>query len=217
MDVKFNDPLVGLDRCPQCGVATPFMEQKLLFNQRLGRSNSSLIWGLYHCHSCDRMCLAESYPVPVSNSSQVRLGEYPVSRFYPPPRMVDQNIPSEARRFMKQAIDTLFAPDAAIVMAASAVDAMLKSKGYKTGNLYSRIDQAVAEHVLTEGMGKWAHKVRLDANAVRHVDDTLSPPTEADAANVVDFASALGDFLFVFTARVDKAVGQDGSVSGGPS
>src|ERR1700736_2603886 len=46
-------------------------------------------------------------------------------------------------RSSKQAYETLHAPDAAAVMAGSAVDGMLKALGYTEGSLYSRIDKAV--------------------------------------------------------------------------
>lgn len=131
---------------------------------------------------------------------------YNIETIYPSSRSVDESLPAEARRYLRQAIETVFAPDASVVMSASAVDAMLKERGYMSGSLYQRIDSAVTDHVLTESMGKWAHKVRLEANAVRHADHNLTAPTEADARQVLDFASALGDFLFVFSARVDEGL-----------
>jgi hypothetical protein len=128
-----------------------------------------------------------------------------ITRLYPGRRSVDASLPPAAKRYLQQAIDTIHAPDASVVMSASAVDAMLKAKGYLEGSLYSRIDKAVAEHVLTEGMGTWAHKVRLEANAVRHADEDASPTGE-EAMEVMEFATALGDFLFVFAARVEEGV-----------
>ena len=50
------------------------------------------------------------------------------------------------------------------MLAASAVDSMLKEKGYKDGSLYKRIEQAAGDHLITAEMASWAHEVRLDAN-----------------------------------------------------
>lgn len=50
------------------------------------------------------------------------------------------------------------------MLAASAVDALLKLKGYTAGSLYARIEKAAEDHVITQDMAKWAHEVRLDAN-----------------------------------------------------
>ena len=92
------------------------------------------------------------------------------------------------------------------MLAASAVDAMLKAKGYKDDSLYARINQAVTDHLITKDMGKWAHDVRLDANDQRHVDDKAALPTEADAKRVVEFTKSLAMFLFVLPAMVTRGI-----------
>ncbi|UWU21083.1 DUF4145 domain-containing protein [Rhizobium sp. CB3060] len=91
-------------------------------------------------------------------------------------------------------------------MAASAVDAMLKAKGYTTGSLYARIDAALADNVLTQGMATWAHSVRLEANSVRHADESNPHATQDEAKQTVEFAEALGSFLFVLTAKIDRGI-----------
>ena len=88
------------------------------------------------------------------------------------------------------------------MLAASAVDAMLKTKGKKDGSLYQRIDQAAAEHLITSEMALWAHEVRLDANDQRHSDEQADLPNEDDAKRSIGFAAALGEFLFALPARV---------------
>ena len=90
------------------------------------------------------------------------------------------------------------------MLCASAVDAMLKDKGYTTGNLYGRINKAAADHLITEGMKDWAHEVRLNANDQRHADEAAAMPTPADAQRSVEFVQALGQFLFVLPAQVAR-------------
>lgn len=107
---------------------------------------------------------------------------------------------------MQQALDTLHAPAGAVMLAASAVDAMLKDKGYKDGNLYGRIDKARDDHLITVEMAQWAHDVRLDANDQRHAADGAGLPTTADAQRAVDFAMALAEFLFVLPSRVQRGL-----------
>lgn len=92
------------------------------------------------------------------------------------------------------------------MLAASAVDAMLKAKGLREGSLYARIEQAAKENVITEDMAQWAHDVRLDANDQRHSDEEAPPATTADAEQCVEFATALGQFLFVLPARVKRGL-----------
>jgi hypothetical protein len=92
------------------------------------------------------------------------------------------------------------------MLAASAVDAMLKAKGLKEGSLYSRIDRAALDHVITSEMARWAHEVRLDANDQRHADEAAPLPQQADAKRLVDFALALAQLMFVLPARVQRGI-----------
>jgi hypothetical protein len=100
--------------------------------------------------------------------------------------------------------ETLHAPDAAAVMAGSAVDAMLKALGYDGGSLYSRIDKAVTEQKLTAAMGDWAHEVRLGSNRPRHADKEKPHVNPAEAKQSVEFAEALAHFLFVLSAKIER-------------
>lgn len=112
--------------------------------------------------------------------------------------------PEKAARYMQQAIETLSAPDGAVMLAGSAVDAMLKEKGYAEGTVYDRIESAVQDNLLTEAMGKWAHAVRLSANAPRHADLSDPHATLEQAQASIDFTRALGDFLFSLPARIER-------------
>jgi hypothetical protein len=107
---------------------------------------------------------------------------------------------------LKQAINTLHAPAGSVMLSASSVDAMLKEKGYTKGSLYTRVNKAVEDHLITSEMARWAHDIRLDANDQRHADQQASLPTESDAKKCVDFAIALGEFLFVLPARVERGL-----------
>lgn len=117
---------------------------------------------------------------------------------------VAEELPSRAREFLSQAIASLHAPAGAVMLTASAVDAMLKDKGYKDGNLNARIEAAAKDHLITSEMAAWAHEIRLDANDQRHADEGAILPTAADASKVIDFANALAQFLFVLPARVAR-------------
>lgn len=123
---------------------------------------------------------------------------------YPKLTTVDEAVPDRARQFLTQAINSLHSPAGAVMPTASAVDAMLKAKGYNEGSLYSRIDQAADKHLITAEMKTWAHEIRLDANDQRHADEGAPLPNEADARKAVEFAQALAQFLFVLPARVKR-------------
>jgi hypothetical protein len=99
-------------------------------------------------------------------------------------------------------------------MAGSAVDAMLKSLGYSEASLYSRIDKAVEDHKLTTEMGDWAHEVRLGSNRPRHADKDKPNVSADEAQQSVEFAEALGYFLFVLSSRIKKGTEAAKAASG---
>lgn len=115
---------------------------------------------------------------------------------------IDDSIPEKSRNYLKQATDSLHAPDGAIMLAAASVDAMLKEKGLEKGSLYERIEQAVQQQILTKDMGEWAHAVRLESNKPRHADKDDPHATRDQSQQVIDFARALGEFLFVLPSRI---------------
>ena len=129
-----------------------------------------------------------------------------VIELYPSGTDVDAAIPDRARTYLDQAINSLSSPAGAVMLAASAVDAMLKAKNLKDGSLYARIDKAATDHLITAEMAAWAHDVRLDANDQRHADEDASLPDTADAKRAVDFALALAQFMFVLPTRVQRGI-----------
>jgi hypothetical protein len=198
--------LTDVRRCPHCGIANPQMV--MLWhsqNQIVGsdRAWEAYWWATYNCTTCGGVVLAKLY----STNAVVRL--------YPEPRTAHDDIPEPAKRFLQQAYETLHAPDAAAVMAGSAVDAMLKKLEYNDGSLYSRIDQAVREHKLTVAMGEWAHEVRLGSNRPRHADEQRPHVSNEEAKQSVEFAEALANFLFVLSARIERGQKAAKQASGG--
>jgi hypothetical protein len=128
--------------------------------------------------------------------------------------MIDEDIPSMARAYLEQAANSIHAPAGAVMLAASAVDAMLKAMGLSNGSLNARINEAAATHLITAEMSAWAHEVRLDANDQRHADADMLLPTANDARKALDFAFALGQFLFALPARVARGRARTADLTG---
>ena len=201
---------LALDRCPHCNVAQPFLPVRHELTTKDSNGANPRCWRFYVCSLCGGVVTAWA-PKP-GNS---------VRELFPESTSVDENIPNKAREFLRQAIHSLHAPAGAVMLTASAVDAMLKEKGYTEGNLYPRINKAVEDHLITKEMAQWAHEVRLDANDQRHADASASLPTESDARKCIAFASALAQFIFVLPAQVkrglESAQGARGQTSNKPS
>jgi DNA-directed RNA polymerase subunit RPC12/RpoP len=193
-------------QCPHCGVNTPNLYLTHSFDTTASVGSRKRFWKIYVCKRCGGV---------VSASSNTSNGD--VSEIYPSETEIDQSIPDPAKTYLAQAAGSIHAPAGAIMLAASSVDAMLKAYNYKDGSLYSRIDLAAKNHLITDGMAKWAHEVRLDANDQRHADESASLPDETDARRSVEFAMALAQFLFSLPARVKrglaKASGKDTSAA----
>lgn len=127
-----------------------------------------------------------------------------ITDIWPNAVSVSDSIPARAREFLTQALASLHAPSGAVMLTASAVDAMLKDKGFKDGSLNARINEAAKAHLITDEMAAWAHEIRLDANDQRHADEEAVLPGAADAEKGIEFAKALGQFLYVLPARVER-------------
>lgn len=192
---NLHQTTLDLPRCPHCGVDTPHLQFHAPF--QLGDyKGDSRFWCVYSCRRCAGMVIAEGV-----NWNQ------PVLRVFPnAAQEVSDDIPERARNYLVQAMDSIKSPSGAVMLAASAVDAMLKAKNFKTGTLYERINQAVSQHLITPDMAQWAHDVRLDANDQRHADESAPLPGLADASRCIEFAMALAQLMFVLPARVQRGI-----------
>ena len=185
---------LALSRCPHCAVARPFLgiQNNIQTNSPSGVSRR---WAFYACGSCGGVVVACG---PDMNQE--------ASAIFPATEEVSSAIPEKPRALLSQARESLHAPAGAVMLAASAIDAMLKDRGFTDGSLYARIDKAAESHLITDDMAKWAHSVRLDANDQRHADQNAPLPSDADARRCIDFASALAEILFVLPSRVTKGL-----------
>lgn len=125
-------------------------------------------------------------------------------RSFPEARKASEDIPERARSYLQQALESKHAPDGALMLASSAIDWMLKDKGYKIGSLYSRIEQAVSDNLFTPEMSKWAHEIRLSGNEPRHADEDHLGATVQDVEQILHFAESLGEYLYVLPAKIKK-------------
>lgn len=195
-----------LDRCPHCNVAKPHLNSVGSTTTSDDRGREERHWRMYSCSICGGVTLAVC---PVGKNQRGFDTHTNITHIWPTPQQVNESIPERARSFLEQAIASVHAPAGAVMLTASSVDAMLKEKGLKDGNLYKRIDAAAAQHLITSEMATWAHEIRLDANDQRHADEGAALPDEADARKVIEFATALAQFLFVLPARVARGRGTE--------
>ncbi|MDE2466766.1 MAG: DUF4145 domain-containing protein [Alphaproteobacteria bacterium] len=197
---------LGLQRCPHCNTANPSIGRRHVFAVQPSKAafqlhNQLLQWHVYSCASCGGLVGAAT---PIIQAHATFTVDQLAQWIVPAATTISSDIPQAAARYLTQARETLASPAASVLMSAAAVDAMLKERGYRDGSLYSRIQKAETECVLTKDMADWAHDIRLDANDERHADHDASAKTGEDAARCLEFADALADLLFVLPARVRR-------------
>ncbi len=184
-----------IKRCPHCNVDNPNLTETSIFETETFKGDNKRTWVTYTCQRCGGVTTAWAYGY-----------RQEIKQMFPNAISLDSSIPYRAKAYLEQAIESLHAPAGSIMLSASSVDAMLKEKGYKGGSLYSRINKAVEDHLITKEMADWAHAVRLDANDQRHADESIDLPTEKDAQIIIDFSLALAQFLFVMPSRVQQGI-----------
>lgn len=184
---------LAISRCPHCGVANPTLQRNHHLDTHAHDGSNRRFWSVYVCGTCGGLVTASA----TSNGGDVQA-------YYPANEAIDLDLPERPRALLHQAVESVHAPAGAVMLAASSVDAMLKIKGYVEGSLYARIEKAVADNLMTKEMAAWAHAIRLDANDQRHADMAAVLPSEADAKRCIDFAKALGEFLFVLPSRIQR-------------
>ena len=173
------------------------MQQWIAQSNPCGSGQATHQWAVYRCMTCGWMVLDVA---PFSSQKPTQ----DIIQIWPSPPAVAETVPDRAREYLSQAMASLHAPSGAVILTASSVDAMLKVKGLKEGTLNARVDKAATAHLITDEMATWAHEIRLDANELRHADESSTLPSREDAEKVIEFANALAQFLFVLSARVER-------------
>lgn len=163
-----------------------------------------IFWSLYQCTACGSLVTIRSR-VGVNPR---RPHEFVTEAEFPSQKSISFNLPEAARNYLTQALNALGeAADGAVMLASSAIDAMLKDRGYSGDpSLHNRINAAVKDGILTKDMGEWAHHVRHASNFPRHADKARPHATKKEAEIIVDFAEALGEFLYVLPAKARSAI-----------
>ena len=113
---------LDLERCPHCKVDRPNLQNLHAFPTNSFSGDNERHWRVYKCSRCGGVVIAAS-----------KEPDGDVTEIYPASARIDESLPSKARVYLSQALNSLHAPAGAAMLASSAVDAMLKEKGYKVG------------------------------------------------------------------------------------
>jgi len=193
---------LAISRCPHCDIAKPYLFEVHSEYDEGSTYSNPILSKVYKCSACHKLVTAWGYAIPRMPM------EVDVVEFFPPLKTVDSSLPKKAAAFLNDAIATVAHPSACVMACASSIDEMLKQRGLTEGTLNTRINEAKKAGILTEDMAIWAHKIRLDANDQRHADLNADIPTVEQAKQLVEFAEALADLLFVLPAKMKESIEQ---------
>lgn len=114
--------------------------------------------------------------------------------------------PNTAKRHWKQAHNALNRGDydAAVVMARSAVQAIMRNKNAKKGDLYHEINDLVGRGVIPNIVGELAHEVRELARPSAHPTEGEEPIDSKDANEIVEFLDVLLEYTYDLPYKINE-------------
>ena len=187
-----------LKRCPHCNIASPHIRLQGNFIGEGGRYH----WGLYQCQSCQKAITARI-------DCDATTGIQKLDTCFPKIEnqiLEAEAVPENIRKDLQEAFEST--PSASIMMTNRALDMMLVDRrGYDDDTLsfYQKIEKALEDNLITEDISKWAHKIRLDSNVIRHKKtEGNNRPTSEQAQQALKFAQTLAEILYIFPSLIPK-------------
>ncbi len=106
-----------INQCPHCSVNSPNLNTVHVMETESRLGKKKRYWHVYVCQRCGGVVVAATEAIN---------GE--IVEIHPTVAEIDDSIPNPVREYLSQAAGSIHAPAGAIMLAASAVDAMLKMK-----------------------------------------------------------------------------------------
>ncbi len=202
---RLGPNLEVFSRCPLCGVASPNLQfkNKLAYYETSPDDDQWLAWYIYQCSKCGGPVAAQ-FRGPrgvIADGSPHFNHVSSTNRFIPKLDSLPSSVPKKAARYLSQAMESAHAPDGAVMLANSAVDAMLQARGLAEGSVYKRLADAVELGLITKEIREWADSIRIESNNPRHADADEPHVSNERAKLMVEFARALAEILFVLPAK----------------
>jgi hypothetical protein len=132
--------------------------------------------------------------------------------FYPEvedPEAPDHLPPNVRAFFLEAAANVKSGPNAAGAMLRKSIDVSLKVVAPDAkGTLFSRIDQAAKQNIITKELAEWAHHVRLGGNDAAQDEDPITPE---EAQQLYKFTELLLMYLFTLPGMLTEQRKETGS------
>ncbi len=162
---------------------------------------------LIECPTCDSALLG------YTEIAQMADGEFDwnrPTRLWPKPaESLHHTIPREVRKALKDATKCFESSvySASAVMAGRAIEAMCKDK-VGAGTLAKGLQKMKEKGIIDEKIWTWANALREERNLGAHASGT--DVSEEDAKDVLDFANAICEYVYVLTKQFDEYMARKG-------
>lgn len=164
--------------------------------------------GLYLCPVCESVLVGQSDLV-LTRSGESEFT--PAQRLWPEPyQPLDLSIPEPVRRSIEDARKCMQSGvfSAAAVMCGRAIEYVTVEKtGEKT--LFDGLKEMKATNQIDERLFEWANALRKERNIGAHA--VGKETKEQDASDILDFAVAFCEYVYVLTQKYDEYVARKSS------
>lgn len=194
--MKSEAPDTIPEQCSNCSkvVAMQVKGQWAAFDRENGLPE---LWTAVKCPDCESsaLYLQENY----GNGWDEFYRVYPAQA-----RRLSTAVPEPLRNDHREARECVQAKHytAAAVMARRVLEGIAVDRGYKSGDLFSRLKKMRDDGVIDDRLYDWADICRDVGNQGAHADKQAV--TRQDAEETLDFVEALLDYLYVFTSRYEE-------------
>jgi hypothetical protein len=193
--------------CPHCSA---FVDGKILGQKEWGPDDEGdpRKVALVECPNCHNVLLGFTEIAPDANGEwdwcrAIRLWPKQATR-------LSSSIPREVRNSLKDARKCFDSEvySASAVMAGRAIEAMCKNKvGTKT--LAKGLEKMKAQGLIDEKIFHWAEALREERNLGAHASGI--DVSREDAQDVLDFATAICEYVYVLAAKYDDYINRKGT------
>ena len=193
--------------CPHCG--TRRVSFSIVCESPRLKHQDSNVWDcLADCANCTCSVLAVFFMCddlrPTEAAFRRDLARHELLRVSPSGPRIPEYVPENIAAFYDQGLDSLYRNfDAAGAMFRKSLDIALRMKFPDVeGSLKQRIDRAAKQHMLTEDLAEWSHRIRLGGNTAIHED---RPYTQEEAQHLQVFCDLVLRYLFTLPGMLAKA------------
>lgn len=184
--------------CPNCGVTFPATDGvgSYQVEDEADGLPFKTLYELFRCPECER-------PVVAGCDYWGQGWDDPV-RVLPEPRQLSTKVPKSIRSSLEEAQRCFNARCyvATVMMCRRTLESLAKHQGATERGLAGLIRTLQSKGVIEARLLEWAEALRTDGNVAAHDPDAEF--TKADAADLLAFAEAILDYVYVLTAQFEE-------------